>query len=83
MAPKPVAAAGIGGGGTARTPPARAETRQQQIADEVADIAIYLFELADNLHIDLLPAMAAKLEGNAVKYPIEKAKGRSNKYTDF
>jgi dCTP diphosphatase len=62
---------------------ARAESRKEKIADEIADIAIYLFELADNLNIDLLPAMAAKLERNAVKYPVDKAKGRSDKYNEL
>src|SRR5690242_19097323 len=58
----------------------RAAERKQPITDEIADLAIYLFELADNLGIDRLTAMATKLERNAVKYPVDKAKGRSDKY---
>jgi dCTP diphosphatase len=51
-----------------------------EIKDEIADIALYLFELADNLGISLMSAMEAKLKKNEMKYPIEKAKGKHTKY---
>ena len=51
-----------------------------EVQDEIADIALYLFELADNLGIDLIPAMERKLEKNEKKYPVEKARGRHTKY---
>ena len=51
-----------------------------EIKDEIADIALYLFELADNLGIDLISAMEGKLKKNKLKYPVEKAKGRHTKY---
>jgi len=50
------------------------------IEEEIADIAIYLFELADNLGIDLTEAMEKKLEKNAKKYPVDKARGKHTKY---
>jgi len=53
---------------------------REEIADELADVAIYLAELADNLGINLLQAMISKLEKNARKYPVEKAKGVATKY---
>lgn len=53
---------------------------REQIADELADVAIYLAELADNLGIDLIQAMNSKLEKNARKYPVAKAKGIATKY---
>ena len=53
---------------------------REEIADELADVAIYLVELADNLGIDLIHAMDGKLEKNAKKYPVEKAKGIATKY---
>ena len=56
------------------------KTHKNEIAEEIADVAIYLFELSDNLEIDLLDAMHEKLEKNAAKYPIEKAKGVHTKY---
>lgn len=51
-----------------------------EIKDEIADIALYLFELADNLGIDLVSAMDEKIKKNAAKYPVEKAKGKHTKY---
>jgi len=51
-----------------------------EIKDEIADIALYLFELADNLGIDLIDAMGQKLKKNEMKYPVEKAKGKHTKY---
>ncbi len=53
---------------------------REEIGSEIADIAMYLFEMADNLGIDLLAAMEAKLKKNAKKYPIKKAKGKHLKY---
>lgn len=53
---------------------------KEEIAEEIADVAMYLFELSDNLGIDLLDAMSKKLEKNAKKYPVEKAKGVHTKY---
>lgn len=53
---------------------------KSEIADELADVACYLFELADNLNIDLPLAIEAKLSKNALKYPITKSKGNITKY---
>lgn len=62
---------------------ARVVSHRESISEEIADIAIYLTELADNLGIDLAAAMEAKLEKNAAKYPVEKARGSSAKYTEW
>jgi NTP pyrophosphatase (non-canonical NTP hydrolase) len=56
---------------------------KEGVADEIADIAIFLFELADNLNINLIQAMDRKLNKNALKYPVSKSKGKSLKYTDL
>lgn len=53
---------------------------KDEIADELADVAMYLFELADNLGVDLLKAMDAKIAKNAAKYPVAKSKGKYTKY---
>lgn len=58
-----------------------AEQCNDEIADELADVAMYLFELADNLGIDLPHAIEKKIKKNAEKYPVEKAKGKHTKYT--
>lgn len=53
---------------------------KDEVREEIADIALYLFELADNLGIDLLDAMDQKLSKNEKKYPAEKARGKHTKY---
>ncbi len=57
--------------------------RRGEIADEIADVAIYLFELADNLGLQLGDAILAKMAKNAEKYPVEKARGSNKKYTEL
>lgn len=40
-----------------------------EVTDEVADVQIYLLELADRLGIDVATAVRAKMAKNALKYP--------------
>lgn len=60
-----------------------AHQHQEELADELADVAMFLLELADNLGIDLAEAIKQKLKKNALKYPIEKARGSAKKYTSL
>jgi NTP pyrophosphatase (non-canonical NTP hydrolase) len=57
-----------------------AAANREAVSDEIADVAIYLLELSDVLGIDIKAAILAKLEKNAVKYPIDKSRGKSTKY---
>jgi NTP pyrophosphatase (non-canonical NTP hydrolase) len=59
---------------------AHGRENKEELSDELADVAIYLMELADNLGIDLPKAIDRKMKKNALKYPIAKAKGRHTKY---
>ena len=59
---------------------AHAANCKEEIADELADVACYLFELSDNLKIDLPRAIETKLAKNALKYPVSKSKGNITKY---
>ena len=59
------------------------DQKRQQIEEEIADIAIFLFELADNLHIDLLRAIQTKLLINSKRYPADKSKGSAAKHTEL
>lgn len=61
----------------------RAGERRPQIEEEVADIAIYLLELCDNLGIDLEAAIHRKLDRNAEKYPADRARGSAKKYDEL
>jgi NTP pyrophosphatase (non-canonical NTP hydrolase) len=60
-----------------------AAENKERVSEEIADVAIYLVELADITGIDLAKAIEAKLEKNAKKYPVDKARGVSTKYTDL
>ena len=51
--------------------------------DEIADVLLYLIRLSDQLGIDPIAAAKRKLLANAEKYPAEKARGNSRKYTDL
>jgi NTP pyrophosphatase (non-canonical NTP hydrolase) len=55
------------------------ETRVE-VEHEIADVLIYLVELADRLGVDPLAAAERKLALNAAKYPVDKAKGHARKY---
>lgn len=57
--------------------------QREAVRQEMADVLIYLTRLADVLDIDLIEAAAHKLEINARKYPVEKARGNALKYTDL
>lgn len=57
--------------------------QREAVRQEIADVLIYLTRLADLLDIDLLDAAAHKLEINARKYPVEKARGNALKYSDL
>ncbi len=59
-------------------PPALAAAR-----DEVADVLLYLVRLCDMLGIDPLAAAERKLAANGEKYPVDKARGNSRKYTEL
>jgi len=52
-------------------------------SDEVADVLLYLIRLSDKLGIDMIAAANRKLLANAGKYPADKARGNSKKYTEF
>jgi NTP pyrophosphatase (non-canonical NTP hydrolase) len=57
--------------------------KEEQLKDELADVYHWLLLLAHDANIDLDKALIEKIKKNAEKYPIEKAKGNSMKYTDL
>jgi len=62
---------------------ARVESRRDEIASEIADVAILLFELADNLGFKLGDVMEAKIANNDIRYPVEKSRGNNLKYSEL
>jgi NTP pyrophosphatase (non-canonical NTP hydrolase) len=55
----------------------------EALADECADVLLYLLLIAERAGIDLEAAAQRKLAKNAAKYPIEKSYGSSLKYTQL
>lgn len=60
-----------------------AQARREDLADELADVLYHTLLMAHDLGIDLAAALPAKLAKSALKYPVEKAKGSSRKYTEL
>lgn len=56
---------------------------REAASEEIADVLLYLVRLADQLGIDPLEAARRKMADNARKYPVEKARGTSRKYTEL
>ncbi len=66
--------------------PAEVDTYAQEnkadIAEEIADVLKYLVQLADNIGVeDIVQVALDKLQRDALKYPVDKAKGKHTKYT--
>ncbi len=57
--------------------------KRAKIAEELADVVIYALEFANATGLDVAAAIEAKMAANAKKYPVEKAKGRSEKYDEL
>lgn len=59
------------------------EVKVEKVKEELADVFNYAFLIADKYGLDVREIVMDKLAKNAEKYPIEKAKGKSNKYTEL
>lgn len=61
----------------------RAVQKREEIASEIADVGILLFEMADLLGMNLGEVMEAKIAHNEVRYPVEKSRGNNLKYNEL
>lgn len=59
------------------------ETRMTAVRHEMADVLVYLVSLADKLGVDLLQAVVEKMDLNRAKYPADKVRGDSRKYSEY
>ena len=59
------------------------EKSLKEIKEELADVFMYSFMLADNLNLDVEEIIKEKIDINAKKYPVELSKGNNKKYTDL
>lgn len=57
--------------------------KRDAIAEELADVLIFSLLLAHELGVDPTKIISQKLENNAQKYPVEKARGSAAKYTEL
>jgi len=60
-----------------------AESRREDIEAEAADILITLLSFCNAMDIDLGAALRSKLTRAAAKYPVERVKGRREKYDEY
>lgn len=54
-----------------------------KIKEELADVVNYCILMADACNLDLDKIITDKIELNAAKYPVDKAKGTSTKYNEL
>ena len=56
---------------------------KKEVCDELADVMIYCIHMADSLDVDIEEIINSKMDENEKKYPVEKCKGSSKKYTEL
>ena len=59
------------------------EGGRKRVGEEIADVLFYLVRLADKAGVDLDQAVVEKLTSNTVRYPVDKSRVVSTKYTDL
>ena len=55
----------------------------ETVKEELADVLAFAFLLADKYGLDVKQIVLEKIEKNALKYPVEKARGSARKYTEL
>ena len=55
----------------------------QHVKEELADVMVYSQNLLDKLELDADEIINMKMAQNEAKYPVEKAKGKSDKYNQL
>lgn len=59
------------------------EKEKENLGDELSDVLLYLIRLSDVCAVDLEKAVIRKYSKNEAKYPVEKCRGSSKKYTEY
>lgn len=59
------------------------DDKKDKIAEELADVLVYCTLMADACGLDIDEIVQKKMELNSKKYPVEKAKGKSDKYNEL
>ena len=58
------------------------EPKREAVSQEIGDVLLYVIQLSAALGINPVDAARAKLAVNALKYPVDKARGHSRKYNE-
>lgn len=61
----------------------QASQSRQEIADELSDVFFFVLRIAQKYNFDLSQSFLNKMQKNAAKYPVEKARGSNTKYTHY
>lgn len=61
----------------------RCSEKKERVREELADVVNYCILMADVCGLDLDEIVLEKIEKNAEKYPVEKAYGSKEKYTEL
>ena len=56
---------------------------KSKLSEEVADVAIYLLRICQQQNLNFIDILRKKMELNASKYPVDKSRGNSTKYSEF
>ena len=56
---------------------------KESISEEIADVLIYAIRLCEVLEVDPIEISNKKIGKNAIKYPVDLSKGKSEKYTNL
>ncbi len=55
----------------------------EDVKEELADVLTYCQNMLDKLGLDADEIVSAKMAKNEAKYPVDKAKGKADKYTKY
>ena len=56
---------------------------KEEVGDELSDVLFWVLVMANDFDINLTKAFTSKIKKNKKKYPVQKAKGKSTKYTQL
>ena len=59
------------------------DANRDKVKEELADVLNYAFQMADRYGFDIKQIVLEKLQKNAEKYPVDKAKGSAKKYNEL
>src|SRR5690554_388492 len=59
------------------------EAKVEKVKEELADVLSYAFLLADKYDLDIEEIILNKINQNAIKYPVDKSKGKATKYNEL